>query len=214
MTHNELTWKFLNEFDVESSTQAKARAISLEHGVNVISPAVGAQLALVAAATNAANIIEIGTGLGLSGLWLLSGAPEATLTSIDPEFEYHEQARELFTEAGYPGYVAVTSFGLYAKAGIDINVVREPNDSYWDNVWIKKPWCQCYWGGRPTADAFLSISLAADAAWNDTRWKNARFNELLVAARSESDEAKRAAVDAAKKILAAALAECDDGGTP
>ncbi|AXE54201.1 O-methyltransferase [Aurantimicrobium sp. MWH-Uga1] len=102
MTHNELTWKFLNEFDVESSTQAQARAISLEHGLNPISPAVGAQLALVAAATNATNMIEIGTGCGLSGLWLLSGAPEATLTSIDPEFEYHEQAREFFTEAGFP----------------------------------------------------------------------------------------------------------------
>lgn len=102
MTHNELTWKFLNEFDVESNTQTKARALSLEHGVTVISPAVGAQLALVTAATNATNIIEVGTGMGLSGLWLLAGAPEATLTSIDPEFEYHEQARELFTEAGYP----------------------------------------------------------------------------------------------------------------
>lgn len=102
MTHNELTWKFLNEFDVESNTQTKARALSLEHGVNAISPAVGAQLALVTAATNATNIIEVGTGMGLSGLWLLAGAPEATLTSIDPEFEYHEQARELFTEAGYP----------------------------------------------------------------------------------------------------------------
>ncbi|WP_281640871.1 O-methyltransferase [Aurantimicrobium minutum] len=102
MTHNELTWKFLNEFDVESSTLAQARAISLEHGLNPISPAVGAQLALVAAATNATNMIEIGTGCGLSGLWLLSGAPEATLTSIDPEFEYHEQAREFFTEAGFP----------------------------------------------------------------------------------------------------------------
>jgi predicted O-methyltransferase YrrM len=102
VTHNELTWKFLNEFDVESSTQAQARAISLEHGLNPISPAVGAQLALVAAATNATNMIEIGTGCGLSGLWLLSGAPEATLTSIDPEFEYHEQAREFFTEAGFP----------------------------------------------------------------------------------------------------------------
>jgi len=92
-------------------------------------------------------------------------------------------------------------------AGIEINVVREPNDSYWDNVWLKKPWCQCYWGGRPTADAFLSISLAADAAWNDTRWKHPRFNELLVAARAETDEAKRQAM----------YAECqqlvhDDGG--
>ena len=47
-------------------------------------------------------LLLIGTGCGLSGLWLLSGAPEATLTSIDPEFEYHEQAREFFTEAGFP----------------------------------------------------------------------------------------------------------------
>jgi len=93
------------------------------------------------------------------------------------------------------------------KAGISINVVKEPNDSYWNNVWLKKDWCLCYWGGRPVADMFLSISLAADAAWNDTHWKNPRFNELLVAARAETDETKRAAQ----------YAECqqlvhDDGG--
>jgi peptide/nickel transport system substrate-binding protein len=92
-------------------------------------------------------------------------------------------------------------------AGIDINVVREPNDAYWDNVWLKKPWCMCYWGGRPVADMFLSVSLAADAAWNDTRWKNPRFNELLLAARAETDDVKRQAM----------YAECqqlihDDGG--
>jgi peptide/nickel transport system substrate-binding protein len=92
-------------------------------------------------------------------------------------------------------------------AGITINVIREPNDSYWDNVWIKKPWCQCYWGGRPTADAFLSISMAADAAWNDTKWKNPRFNELLVAARAETDEAKRQAMYAEMQQIAH-----DDGG--
>ncbi|MEQ1520682.1 MAG: ABC transporter substrate-binding protein [Aestuariivirga sp.] len=92
-------------------------------------------------------------------------------------------------------------------AGIEINVVREPNDSYWDNVWLKKPWSMCYWGGRPVADMFMSVSLAADAAWNDTNWKNPRFNELLLAARAETDETKRAAQ----------YAECqqlvhDDGG--
>ncbi len=102
MTHNELTWKFLTEFDVESAAQSTARAISVEHGLTPVSPAVGAQLALIAAATNATNMIEIGTGCGLSGLWLLAGAPEATLTSIDSEFEYHEAARELFSSAGYP----------------------------------------------------------------------------------------------------------------
>lgn len=102
MTHNELTWKFLNEFDVETASQTTARATSLEHGLTPVSPAVGAQLALIAAAANATNMIEIGTGCGLSGLWLLTGAPEATLTSIDSEFQYHEVARELFTAAGYP----------------------------------------------------------------------------------------------------------------
>ena len=93
------------------------------------------------------------------------------------------------------------------KAGIEINVVREPNDSYWDNVWLKKPWCLCYWGGRPVADMFLSVSLAADAAWNDTHWKNPRFNELLLAARAETDEKKRAAQYAEAQQLVH-----DDGG--
>ena len=93
------------------------------------------------------------------------------------------------------------------KAGININVIREPNDSYWDNVWLKKDWCLCYWGGRPVADMFLSVSLAADAAWNDTHWKNPRFNELLIAARAETDETKRAAQYAEAQQLVH-----DDGG--
>ena len=93
------------------------------------------------------------------------------------------------------------------KAGIEINVIREPNDSYWDNVWLKKPWCLCYWGGRPVADMFLSVSLAADAAWNDTHWKNPRFNELLLAARAETDDTKRAAQYAEAQQLVH-----DDGG--
>lgn len=102
MSHNELNWKFANEFVNESEVGAKARALSLEHGVDPVAPAVGAQIAVIAAATQATNIVEIGTGLGVSGLWLLAGAPLATLTSIDEEFEYHELARPLFLEAGYP----------------------------------------------------------------------------------------------------------------
>ncbi|MFZ5790624.1 MAG: ABC transporter substrate-binding protein [Pseudomonadota bacterium] len=94
-----------------------------------------------------------------------------------------------------------------AKAGIDINVVREPNDGYWDNVWLKKPFVASFWLGRPTADWVLTFAYAADSTQNETFWKNPRFNELLVAARSEVDETKRAAM----------YAECqqllhDDGG--
>jgi peptide/nickel transport system substrate-binding protein len=77
------------------------------------------------------------------------------------------------------------------KAGININVVREPDDGYWSNVWIKKEWCMCYWGGRPVEDMMFSVAYADGAPWNDTFWSNKRFNELLVKARAELDEDKR-----------------------
>jgi peptide/nickel transport system substrate-binding protein len=97
-------------------------------------------------------------------------------------------------EAAFGG--AVDSSILYrehaAKAGINIEVVREPNDGYWSNVWMKKDWCMCYWGGRVTPDLMFSTAYAAGAGWNDTFWKHERFNKLLVDARAELDEAKRA----------------------
>ena len=62
--------------------------------------AIGAQLAVVAAATSATNIIEIGTGVGVSGLWMLCGAPTATLTSIDIETDYQQTAKKAFLDAG------------------------------------------------------------------------------------------------------------------
>ena len=96
----------------------------------------------------------------------------------------------------------------HAKAcGIDINVIREPDDSYWDNVWLKKPFVASYWSGRPTVDWMMTTAYAAEAAWNDTFWKNPRFNELLVAARSETDEGKRAGMYAEMQQILH-----DDGG--
>ena len=95
-----------------------------------------------------------------------------------------------------PGAVdAAQLFADSAKAaGITINVVKEANDSYWDNVWMKKPFTASYWSGRPTVDWMFATAYAADAAWNDTSWKHPRFNELLLAARSEADETKRASM--------------------
>ncbi|KAA3631701.1 MAG: peptide ABC transporter substrate-binding protein [Proteobacteria bacterium] len=78
-----------------------------------------------------------------------------------------------------------------AKAGIEVNVVREPDDGYWSNVWMKKPFCMCYWGGRPTEDWMFTTAYAESASWNDTYWKHDRFNELLLSARAELDENKR-----------------------
>ncbi len=78
-----------------------------------------------------------------------------------------------------------------AKAGINIEVTREPNDGYWDNVWLKKPWTAVFWSGRPTEDWMFSMAYAAGASWNDTVWEHDRFNMLLKAGRAELDTSKR-----------------------
>jgi peptide/nickel transport system substrate-binding protein len=78
-----------------------------------------------------------------------------------------------------------------AKCGIDINVKREPDDGYWSNVWLKKPFVTGYWNGRPTEDSMFSLVYAKGADWNETHWSNDRFNQLLLEARSSLDENKR-----------------------
>lgn len=93
---------FADLFAVEDETIEAAREASAQFGVPAVSPAVGVALALAAAAGPASSIIEIGTGLGVSGLWLLRGAPQAQLTSIDTDLEQHQAARALFLAAGYP----------------------------------------------------------------------------------------------------------------
>lgn len=118
-----------------------------------------------------------------------------------------EKAKEYLQKAGLDSLevslsAADAAFGgavdaalLYAEhakpAGITINVIREPNDGYWSDVWMKKPWSAVYWGGRPTEDWMFTTAYASGAAWNDTFWENERFNELLEAARSELDGDKR-----------------------
>lgn len=77
------------------------------------------------------------------------------------------------------------------KAGINVDVIRVADDGYWKEVWMKKGWCACYWTGRPTEDQIFTTAYSAGSSWNDTHWKNERFNKLLVEARSELDDSKR-----------------------
>ena len=96
-------------------------------------------------------------------------------------------------DAAFPGAVdaSVLLVESAKKAGIKIKVVREPDDGYWESVWTKKEWVQCYWSGRPTADWMFSIAYTEDANWNDTKWKHPKFNQLIKAARAELDQKKR-----------------------
>jgi peptide/nickel transport system substrate-binding protein len=79
-----------------------------------------------------------------------------------------------------------------AAAGITVDVVREPDDGYWANVWLKKPFCLSGWGQRPTPDIIFTLGYAAGAEWNDSHFQHERFDALLVEARAELDEDRRA----------------------
>ncbi len=96
----------------------------------------------------------------------------------------------------YTRSTAVDAAVLYkehaARAGIEVNLIREPADGYWSNVWLKKPFVAVSWSGRATEDWMFSTAYAAGVAWNDSHWNNERFNRLLVEARAELDEGKRA----------------------
>lgn len=82
---------------------SSARAQAAEAGCAAIAPAVGAALAALVAAVNARAVVEIGTGAGVSTLWLLSGLrPEGVLTSVDSDGEHQRAARLALAEADIP----------------------------------------------------------------------------------------------------------------
>ena len=94
------------------------------------------------------------------------------------------------------------------KAGIEIVPVREPNDGYWSDVWLKKPFVFVKWGARPTPDNIFTLAYKADAPWNEAHWQNERFNEILLKAKAELDDNLRAEMYREMCQLAR-----DDGGS-
>jgi predicted O-methyltransferase YrrM len=130
VSDKQLSWKFAEEFVVERDDIALARQHSLELGVEPVTAAMGAQLAVLAAATAASSIIEVGTGVGVSGLWLLSGAPDAVLTTIDLELDHHAVARKAFVEAGVPAKQ------VRLIAGRASEVLPRMNEGSYDLVFI------------------------------------------------------------------------------
>ncbi|NML32311.1 ABC transporter substrate-binding protein [Paraburkholderia antibiotica] len=138
---------------------------------------------------------------------------------IGPGYRYHasdipqtvydlDKARYYLKKSGLTGaridyyasdeaYNGAVDYGLIMKEnlaplGIDLNVVRAPNDGYWSNIWNVKPFVASYWGSRPVEDMILSINWVSRGPWNDTRWGSPKVDELVVSARGELDTRKRA----------------------
>ena len=95
----------------------------------------------------------------------------------------------------FPGAIeAAQLFQQSANAaGIPLEIKREPDDGYWSNVWNVAPFCASYWGGRPVQDQMYSTAYLSTADWNDTKFKDPKFDATLIAARAELDQVKRKA---------------------
>jgi predicted O-methyltransferase YrrM len=91
------------DFEFEDEPLLSARGFAEDLGGTApVAPATGAVLRFLATAINARSVVEIGTGCGSSGIWLLRGMrPGGVLTSVDTEPEYQRLARKVFTEAGF-----------------------------------------------------------------------------------------------------------------
>lgn len=126
--------------------------------------------------------------------------------SITVEYDL-DKAKSLLKKAGLEGtkfsiHTSETAYGgaveaaelfqqSFNKIGVNMEIIREPKDGYWTDVWNVKPFCSCYWGPRPVEDMILSIAYISGAPWNDTVISIPRVDDLVVAARGELDAAKR-----------------------
>ena len=96
-----LSWSYTEEFPVEPEAAMQARLRGIELGTAPVTPATGAALRMLAASVAARSVAEIGTGTGVSGLWILDGmGPDGVLTTIDVEPEIQREARRAFESGG------------------------------------------------------------------------------------------------------------------
>ena len=101
-TQKVAAWSHAEEFVTPGEHVEEAGRHGEELGARPVGNGVGAALQVLAAATGAKAVMEIGTGAGASGLWLLGGMPaDGILTTIDLETEHQRAARDAFSAAGY-----------------------------------------------------------------------------------------------------------------
>ncbi|MET7716511.1 MULTISPECIES: O-methyltransferase [unclassified Streptomyces] len=102
--NRQTSWAFADAFVAEDDALRWARDRARESGLPSVSPGTGAALRLLAATADAKAVAEIGTGTGVSGIYLLHGMrPDGVLTTVDPEPDRQQFAKEAFRAAGFAG---------------------------------------------------------------------------------------------------------------
>lgn len=175
------SWTYAEEFVAEDEVLAAARARSEEVGVVPIGSGVGAALRFLASVLDARAVVEIGTGTGVSGLWLLRGMrSDGVLTTVDVEAEHQRLARQTFNDGGVPQQRARTI------PGSALEVLPRLTDGHYDLVFCD--------GDKREYSAYLKEALRLlrpggvvcfdNALWHDRVADPAQRDEETVAIRS------------------------------
>ncbi|RFS84869.1 O-methyltransferase [Actinomadura spongiicola] len=119
----------MEEFLPEDEPLLNARRRGAEVGATPISPAGGAALRFLVTLIGARTVVEVGSGCGVSGIWLMRGMPkDAVLTSVDIEPEHQRLAKQAYQEAG------LGSFRTRMIAGPALEVLPRLTDGAYDMV--------------------------------------------------------------------------------
>jgi predicted O-methyltransferase YrrM len=175
------SWTYAEEFVAEDDVLAAARARADEVGVTPLGAGAGAALGFLASVLEARAVVEIGTGTGVSGVWLLRGMrSDGILTTVDIEAEHQRLARESFAEADIPHQRVRTI------AGAALDVLPRLTDGHYDLVFCD--------GDKQEYAAYLHEALRLlrpggivafdNALWHDRVADPARRDEETVAIRS------------------------------
>jgi predicted O-methyltransferase YrrM len=183
---NAASWSYAEQYVDEDEAIAAARARADEVGVVGIGSGGGAALRFLASLLDARSVVEIGTGTGVSGLWLLRGMrADGVLTTVDIEAEHQRLARETFTEAGIPQQQVRTI------AGAALDVLPRLTDGHYDIVFCD--------GDKTEYSAYLTEALRLLRPGGVVAFDNALWHDR-VADPSQRDEETVTIRDLGKQI--------------
>lgn len=182
---------YAEAFVGEDDVLAAARSRAGEVGVSPIGPGGGAALRFLASVLDARAVVEIGTGTGVSGLWLLRGMrSDGVLTTVDVETEHQRLARQSFTEAG------IANQRVRTISGAALDVLPRLTDGHYDLVFCD--------GDKVEYAAYLAEALRLLRPGGVVAFDNALWHDRV------ADPAQRDEETVAIRDLGRTIAERDD----
>jgi predicted O-methyltransferase YrrM len=133
VSDRDLIDRYVDGFVTESEEVALVHRATLEHGIEPLSPALGATISQIARSIAADTIIEVGTGVGLTTMQLIEACPDAHITSIDSELDYHLTLKEMMPDLE----IDPAKLRLITEKAED--VLPKMNESSYDLVVIDTP---------------------------------------------------------------------------